>query len=113
MYGGLIFEEASPRNVSRETAQNIIAHEPDLLYVDEAPGDGLVDGGALGGYVDAAAFGESRKRNADLHDVVSLSNLQRQVIHGMDDIGGPKTVSAAETTSSSKSRMRPTPAPAR
>ncbi|MFS0393362.1 ThiF family adenylyltransferase, partial [Corynebacterium striatum] len=30
-------------------------------------------------------------------DVVSLSNLQRQVIHGMDDIGGPKTVSAAET----------------
>lgn len=33
VYGGLIFEEASPRNVSRETAQNIIAHEPDLLYV--------------------------------------------------------------------------------
>ena len=30
-------------------------------------------------------------------DVVSLSNLQRQVIHGMDDIGGPKTASAAET----------------
>ncbi|HAT6522223.1 bifunctional indole-3-glycerol-phosphate synthase TrpC/phosphoribosylanthranilate isomerase TrpF [Corynebacterium striatum] len=33
VYGGLIFEEASPRNVSRETAQDIIAHEPDLLYV--------------------------------------------------------------------------------
>ncbi|RNE48108.1 bifunctional indole-3-glycerol-phosphate synthase TrpC/phosphoribosylanthranilate isomerase TrpF [Corynebacterium alimapuense] len=32
-YGGLIFEEGSPRNVSRETAQKIIAHEPDLNYV--------------------------------------------------------------------------------
>ena len=30
VYGGLIFEEASPRNVSRETALDIIAHEPDL-----------------------------------------------------------------------------------
>ena len=33
VYGGLIFEEASPRTVSRETAQDIIAHEPDLSYV--------------------------------------------------------------------------------
>lgn len=33
LYGGLIFEEASPRNVSRETAKNIIAHEPDLTWV--------------------------------------------------------------------------------
>ncbi|ACP34101.1 bifunctional indole-3-glycerol-phosphate synthase TrpC/phosphoribosylanthranilate isomerase TrpF [Corynebacterium aurimucosum] len=33
IYGGLIFEEASPRNVSRETALDIIAHEPDLNYV--------------------------------------------------------------------------------
>lgn len=33
VYGGLIFEKASPRNVSRETAQDIIAHEPDLDYV--------------------------------------------------------------------------------
>lgn len=33
VYGGLIFEEASPRNVSRETALDIIAHEPDLTYV--------------------------------------------------------------------------------
>lgn len=33
LYGGLIFEEASPRNVSRETAQNIIANEPGLRYV--------------------------------------------------------------------------------
>ena len=33
IYGGLIFEEASPRNVSRETALDIIAHEPDLSYV--------------------------------------------------------------------------------
>lgn len=33
IYGGLIFEEASPRNVSRETAQEIIAAEPDLKYV--------------------------------------------------------------------------------
>lgn len=32
-YGGLIFEEASPRNVSRETARNIIAREPGLDYV--------------------------------------------------------------------------------
>ena len=33
VYGGFIFEEASPRNVSRETALDIIAHEPDLNYV--------------------------------------------------------------------------------
>lgn len=33
VYGGFIFEEASPRNVSRETALEIIAHEPDLNYV--------------------------------------------------------------------------------
>lgn len=33
IYGGLIFEEASPRNVSRETAREIIAAEPDLQYV--------------------------------------------------------------------------------
>lgn len=33
IYGGLIFEQASPRNVSRETALDIIAHEPDLSYV--------------------------------------------------------------------------------
>lgn len=33
VYGGLIFEENSPRNVSRETAKNIIAHEPGLHYV--------------------------------------------------------------------------------
>lgn len=33
VYGGLVFEEASPRNVSRETAEDIIAHESDLDYV--------------------------------------------------------------------------------
>lgn len=33
VYGGLIFEEASPRNVSRETAAEIIAAEPSLDYV--------------------------------------------------------------------------------
>lgn len=33
VYGGLVFEEASPRNVSRETSAEIIAHEPDLTYV--------------------------------------------------------------------------------
>ncbi|GAB3943307.1 bifunctional indole-3-glycerol-phosphate synthase TrpC/phosphoribosylanthranilate isomerase TrpF [Corynebacterium tapiri] len=33
VYGGLIFEEGSPRNVSRETSADIIAHEPDLAYV--------------------------------------------------------------------------------
>lgn len=33
VYGGLIFEEASPRNVSRETAEDIICHEPGLHYV--------------------------------------------------------------------------------
>lgn len=33
VYGGLIFEEASPRNVSRETAREIIAAEPGLQYV--------------------------------------------------------------------------------
>lgn len=33
VYGGLIFEDASPRNVSRETSADIIAHEPHLKYV--------------------------------------------------------------------------------
>lgn len=33
VYGGLIFEEASPRNVSRETAAEIMAGEPGLKYV--------------------------------------------------------------------------------
>lgn len=33
LYGGLIFEEASPRHVSRETAAGIIAAEPSLNYV--------------------------------------------------------------------------------
>lgn len=33
VYGGLVFEEASPRNVSRETAGEIIANEPGLTYV--------------------------------------------------------------------------------
>ncbi|GAB3695842.1 bifunctional indole-3-glycerol-phosphate synthase TrpC/phosphoribosylanthranilate isomerase TrpF [Corynebacterium nasicanis] len=33
VYGGLIFEEDSPRNVSRETAAKIIADEPGLRYV--------------------------------------------------------------------------------
>ena len=33
LYGGLIFEEASPRNVSRETAARIIDAEPGLDYV--------------------------------------------------------------------------------
>lgn len=33
VYGGLVFEETSSRNVSRETAEDIIAHEPDLDYV--------------------------------------------------------------------------------
>lgn len=33
VYGGLIFEEASPRNVSRETATEIIGAEPGLRYV--------------------------------------------------------------------------------
>ncbi|MDR7330568.1 bifunctional indole-3-glycerol-phosphate synthase TrpC/phosphoribosylanthranilate isomerase TrpF [Corynebacterium guangdongense] len=33
VYGGLIFEEASPRNVSRETAAEIIGHEQGLKYV--------------------------------------------------------------------------------
>ncbi|WKD60045.1 bifunctional indole-3-glycerol-phosphate synthase TrpC/phosphoribosylanthranilate isomerase TrpF [Corynebacterium caspium] len=32
-YGGLIFEEASPRNVSRETSQKIIAGTPGLKFV--------------------------------------------------------------------------------
>ncbi|AZA12412.1 bifunctional indole-3-glycerol-phosphate synthase TrpC/phosphoribosylanthranilate isomerase TrpF [Corynebacterium gerontici] len=33
LYGGLIFEEASPRSVSRETSEKIIASEPGLHYV--------------------------------------------------------------------------------
>lgn len=33
VYGGLVFAEGSPRNVSRETAADIISHEPDLDYV--------------------------------------------------------------------------------
>ena len=49
VYGGLIFEEASPRNVSRETARDMISHEPGLRYVavsrrTEGYGALLIDG---------------------------------------------------------------------
>lgn len=33
VYGGLIFEDSSPRNVTPEAAADIIAHEPGLAYV--------------------------------------------------------------------------------
>ncbi|QPK83242.1 bifunctional indole-3-glycerol-phosphate synthase TrpC/phosphoribosylanthranilate isomerase TrpF [Corynebacterium qintianiae] len=33
VYGGLIYESPSPRNVSRETSAEIISHEPHLKYV--------------------------------------------------------------------------------
>ncbi len=33
VYGGLVFEEGSPRNVSRETSADIISREPNLKYV--------------------------------------------------------------------------------
>ncbi|CAB0575329.1 bifunctional indole-3-glycerol-phosphate synthase TrpC/phosphoribosylanthranilate isomerase TrpF [Corynebacterium diphtheriae bv. mitis] len=33
IYGGLIFEESSPRNVSRETSKKIMAAEPELTYI--------------------------------------------------------------------------------
>jgi molybdopterin/thiamine biosynthesis adenylyltransferase len=42
-----------------------------------------------------AAAGVGRIGIAD-HDEVELSNLQRQVIHGTDDVGRPKVDSAAE-----------------
>ncbi|WJY69129.1 Tryptophan biosynthesis protein TrpCF [Corynebacterium auris] len=51
VYGGLVFEESSPRNVSRETSADIVAHEPNLRYVavsrrttgwDELVQDGVV-----------------------------------------------------------------------
>ena len=34
-------------------------------------------------------------------DVVDASNLQRQVVHGVADVGRPKTESAAETVAAS------------
>ncbi|MEH0147970.1 bifunctional indole-3-glycerol-phosphate synthase TrpC/phosphoribosylanthranilate isomerase TrpF [Corynebacterium sp. Q4381] len=49
VYGGLIFEDGSPRNVSRETARDIIDHELGLRYVavsrrSEGYGALLIDG---------------------------------------------------------------------
>ena len=58
----------------------------------------LVGAGGLGSpaalYLAAAGVGRLGIIDAD---VVDLSNLQRQILHHMDDIGRPKVVSAVET----------------
>ncbi|MEM8664858.1 MAG: HesA/MoeB/ThiF family protein, partial [Pseudomonadota bacterium] len=57
----------------------------------------VIGAGGLGSPVIAylAAAGIGRLRVAD-DDTVSLSNLQRQVIHGTGDVGRPKTESAGD-----------------
>jgi adenylyltransferase/sulfurtransferase len=61
----------------------------------------VVGAGGLGAPVIQylAAAGVGRLGVAD-DDDVELSNLQRQVIHGTDDVGRPKVDSAAETVAS-------------
>lgn len=44
VFGGLIFEERSPRHVSAECAREIIAAEPGLRYVAVTRSDGKADG---------------------------------------------------------------------
>ncbi|MEE9202363.1 MAG: HesA/MoeB/ThiF family protein, partial [Dehalococcoidia bacterium] len=58
----------------------------------------LVGAGGLGSpaAMYLAAAGVGRLGVADF-DRVDLSNLQRQILHGVSDIGRRKTVSAAET----------------
>ncbi|MDE2058997.1 MAG: molybdopterin-synthase adenylyltransferase MoeB [candidate division NC10 bacterium] len=58
----------------------------------------LVGAGGLGSpaalYLAAAGVGRLGIIDAD---VVDLSNLQRQILHHMDDVGRPKVISAVET----------------
>jgi molybdopterin/thiamine biosynthesis adenylyltransferase len=56
----------------------------------------LIGAGGLGSPVAAylAAAGVGRLGIVD-HDTVGLSNLQRQVVHRTEDVGAPKTASAA------------------
>ena len=58
----------------------------------------LVGAGGLGSpvalYLAAAGVGELGVVDAD---IVDASNLQRQIVHGLDRIGTPKTMSVAET----------------
>lgn len=45
------------------------------------------------------------------HDVVDLTNLQRQIVHGFDSIGEPKVKSAVETLARINPEIRVTPYP--
>ncbi len=51
-------------------------------------------GSPAGAYLAAAGIGTLGIID---HDVVDLSNLQRQILHGVSDIGRPKTASAKST----------------
>ena len=51
-------------------------------------------GSPAGAYLAAAGIGTLGIID---HDVVDLSNLQRQILHGVSDIGHPKTASAKST----------------
>ncbi|TAN48494.1 MAG: HesA/MoeB/ThiF family protein, partial [Methylococcaceae bacterium] len=57
----------------------------------------IIGAGGLGSpaamYLAAAGVGQLAVCD---HDVVDLSNLQRQILHGTPDIGRPKTISARD-----------------
>lgn len=74
----------------------------------------LIGAGGLGSpaaqYLAAAGVGEIGVVD---DDVVSLSNLQRQVLHGTADVGRPKLDSAADAIARLNPHVRTTPFPVR
>lgn len=74
----------------------------------------VVGAGGLGApiiaYLAASGIGELRIID---NDIVSLSNLQRQVLYGGEDLGSSKALRAAERASSINSTIRAIPYPER
>lgn len=70
----------------------------------------VIGAGGLGSpliqYLAAAGIGEIGVAD---DDIVSLSNLQRQILHGTSDIGRPKTLSAQDAVSRLNPHVKLTP----
>lgn len=82
VYGGLVFEEASPRNVSRETASNIIAAEPGLNYVAVSRRTTGWEELALDG-VTAVQVHAPYQQSIEA-EIALLDNVRREVGHGVE-----------------------------
>ena len=98
VYGGLIFEEVSPRNVSRETAAEFIAAEPGLDYVAVSRRtegyDQLVQPGIVAVQVHAPYQGSLEAERALIERV--RGEVDCQVWRAVDMTGPNDTAGVAE-----------------